>query len=177
VVPLGRELWIERADFMEDPPKKFFRLGPGRSVRLRGGYIITCTGFEKDEQGQVTEVRCEYLPGTIGAPPPEGVKCRTAIHWVSAARAVKAEVRIYERLFKTESPNLAEGAFLNELNPESLVVTEGWLEPSLADVGPGFSCQFERLGYFCSDEKEHVAGEKPVFNRTIALRDSWGKGR
>jgi glutaminyl-tRNA synthetase len=177
LVPLGRELWIERADFMEDPPKKFFRLGPGRSVRLRGGYIVTCTGFEKDEQGEISELRCEYLPGTIGAPPPEGVKCRTAIHWVSAAHAVKAEVRIYDRLFKTENPNLAEGAFLDELNPDSLSVTEAWVEPSLATVEPGFSCQFERLGYFCSDEKDHVTGEKPVFNRTIALRDSWGKRR
>jgi glutaminyl-tRNA synthetase len=176
-VPLGRELWIERADFMEDPPRKFFRLGPGRSVRLRGAYIITCTGFEKNARGELTAVRCECLPGTIGAPPPEGVKCRTAIHWVSAAQAVRAEVRLYDRMFKTENPNLSEGAFLGELNPDSLVVSEAWVEPSLAAEQPGFSCQFERIGYFCADEKDHVPGERAVFNRTIALRDSWGKGR
>jgi glutaminyl-tRNA synthetase len=174
-VPLTRELWIDRDDFMEDPPKKFFRLGPGRSVRLRGGYVITCTGYEKDAGGRVAEIRCELHPGTVGAPPPEGVRCRTAIHWVSAAHALDAEVRLYDRLFSVENPDAAEGGFLEALNPESLSVVRAKIEPSLAGVAPGFRCQFERIGYFCADIEDHRPGERPVFNRTIALKDSWAK--
>lgn len=175
-VSLGKQLWIERDDFMEDPPKKFFRLGPERSVRLRGGYIITCTGFEKNDTGEVTEVFCEFIPGTIGQNPPEGIKCRAAIHWVDVATAVDAEVRLYDRLFTEENPDGAEGGFLSCLNPDSLdVLATAKLEASLADATPESVYQFERVGYFCADSKDHIAGEKPVFNRTVALRDSWTK--
>jgi len=174
-VTLTRELWIERDDFMEEPPKKFFRLGPGCSVRLRGGYVITCTGYEKDESGRVSEIRCELIPGTVGASPPEGIKCRTAIHWVSAEYAVEAELRLYDRLFSVENPDAAEGGFLTALNPDSLKVVRAKIEPSLAGVEPGFRCQFERIGYFCADSGDHRPGHRPVFNRTIALKDSWTK--
>jgi len=174
-VTLTRELWIERDDFMEEPPKKFFRLGPGRSVRLRGGYVITCTGYEKDDSGSVSEIHCELHPGTVGGPPPEGIKCRTAIHWVSAEHAVDAEVRIYDRLFSVENPDAAEGGFLAVLNADSFKKIAAKVEPSLAGVDPGFRCQFERIGYFCADSEDHKPGERPVFNRTIALRDSWAK--
>ncbi len=175
-VSLGKELWIERDDFMEDPPNKFFRLGPGRSARLRGGYIITCTGFNKSDVGDVTEIHCEFIPDTIGQDAPEGVKCRAAIHWVDAATAVDAEVRIYDRLFSEENPDGAEGGFLSCLNTDSLsVISDAKLEASLADVGPGRVYQFERVGYFCTDNVDHITGEKIVFNRTVALRDSWAK--
>jgi len=173
-IALTRELWIERDDFMEDPPKKFFRLGPGRYVRLRGGYIIQCVGYEKDADGRVTEVRCEYLPGTIGAKPPEGVKCKAAIHWVSAEHGREAEVRLYDRLFTAEDPDGAEGGFVSVLNPDSLAVVSARVEPSLAEVEPEWRCQFERIGYFVADRRDHVPGERLVFNRTVALRDSWG---
>ena len=173
-VTLTRELWIERGDFMEDPPRKFFRLGPERYVRLRGGYIVKCTGFEKDADGTVTEVHCEYLPDTIGSSPPEGVKCKAAIHWVSAADGREAEVRLYDRLFSVEDPDGAEDGFSSVLNPDSLKVVSAWVEPALADAGPEWVCQFERVGYFVTDRRDHVAGEKLVFNRTVALRDSWG---
>jgi glutaminyl-tRNA synthetase len=175
-VSLGKEIWIEQDDFMEDPPKKFFRLGPGRSVRLRGGYIITCTGFEKNDSGEVTEVQCEFIPGTIGQDAPEGIKCRAAIHWVDAATAVDAEVRLYDRLFSEENPDAAEGGFLTCLNPDSLTTINGVkLEASLAAAGPDSVYQFERVGYFCTDNVDHVVGEKIVFNRTVALKDSWKK--
>jgi glutaminyl-tRNA synthetase len=174
-VPLTREVWIERDDYMEDPPPKFHRLAPGRSVRLRGGYVITCTGMERGADGRIAEVRCELIPGTIGADPPAGVQCRAAIHWVSAAHAVAAEVRLYDRLFTVEEPDVAEGGFLSVLNPESLRTVTAWVEPAVAGVAPGWRCQFERIGYFCADPIEHRAGQRPVFNRTIALRDSWGK--
>jgi len=173
---LTRELWIERDDFMEDPPRKFFRLGPERYVRLRGGYIVKCVGYDKDERGEVSEVRCEYLPGTIGAKPPEGVRCKAAIHWVSAAHGIDAEVRLYDRLFRVEDPDRAEGGPTAVLNPESLRVVTAKLEPSLADEAPEWVCQFERLGYFVADRRDHRPGERPVFNRVVALRDSWGKG-
>jgi glutaminyl-tRNA synthetase len=173
-VALSRELWIESDDFMEVPEKKYFRLGPGRHVRLRGGYIVKCTGFEKDASGKVTEVRCEYLPGTKGSDAPEGVECRAAIHWVSAEHGVEAEVRLYDRLFTVEDPDSAEGGFMSVMNPDSLKTIRAWVEPSLADVGPEWFCQFERLGYFVADRFDHQPG-KPVFNRSLALRDSWGK--
>lgn len=174
-VALGRELWIERDDFMEDPPRKFFRLGPERYVRLRGGYIIKCVGFEKDSDGNVTEIQAEYLPGTIGEAPPEGVKCKAAIHWVSVAHGCEAEVRIYDRLFTEEEPDAAEGGAVAVLNPESLQTLTAVVEPMLAEVEPEYGCQFERLGYFVADRRDHRAGERPVFNRTVALRDSWAK--
>ncbi|BDS05517.1 glutamine--tRNA ligase [Oceaniferula spumae] len=177
-VSLGKEIWIERDDFMEDPPNKFFRLGPERSVRLRGGYIITCTGFEKNDAGEVTEIHCEFIPDTIGKDAPEGIKCRAAIHWVDSATAVNAEVRLYDRLFSEENPDVAEGGFLSCLNDDSLsVITDAKLEASLTDAQSGDVYQFERVGYFCADEKDHVAGEKLVFNRTVALKDSWAKAK
>ncbi len=171
-VVLTRELWIEREDFMEDPPNKFFRLGPDRYVRLRGGYIVKCTGFEKDAAGNVAEVHCEYLPGTIGSDPPEGVKCKAAIHWVSAKEGREAEVRLYDRLFTVPDPDGAEDGFVSVLNPDSLQTVRAWVEPMLAGAEPESVCQFERVGYFVADRRDHVTGEKLVFNRTVALRDS-----
>jgi glutaminyl-tRNA synthetase len=174
-IALTGEIWIEREDFMEDPPKKFYRLGPGRYVRLRGGPIIQCTGFEKDSDGVVTVIRANVLPGTTGVDAPEGVECRAAIHWVDAAHGADAEIRIYDRLFSVENPDDAEDGFLSVLNPDSLKTITAKIEPSLAEVGPGFRCQFERVGYFVSDGIDHQPGSKPVFNRTVALRDSWAK--
>ena len=176
-VPLGRELWIERDDFMIEAPRKYFRLAPGRAVRLRGGYIVQYAGHLTDpESGEVTEVHCEYLPGTIGQSPPEGVVCKAAIHWVSAAEAEEAEVRLYDRLFDHENPDSAEGGFLSVLNPDSLDIVKGArLEPGLANESPGFVCQFERLGYFCADSRYHEPGTRAVYNRTIGLRDSWAR--
>jgi glutaminyl-tRNA synthetase len=174
-VSAGPEIWIERDDFMEDPPKKFFRLGPGRHVRLRGGHIIHCTSFEKDAEGRVSLIRADILPGTIGQDAPEGVECRAAIHWVDAATAVDAEVRLYDRLFRVENPDEADGGFLSVIHPDSLRVTTAKVEASLATVAPGFGCQFERIGYFVADDRDHTPGTKPVFNRTVALKDSWGK--
>ncbi|MFM2297227.1 MAG: hypothetical protein RL117_934 [Verrucomicrobiota bacterium] len=171
----GREIWIEQSDFLEDPPKKFYRLGPGRYVRLRGGDIIHCLGFEKDASGQVTSLRCELLRGTAGANPPEGVECRAAIHWVDATTGVDAEVRLYDRLFQVEDPDAEEEGFLSALNPESLRVISAKVEPALAAMTAGESCQFERTGYFVADAKDHQVGSKPVFNRTVGLKDSWAK--
>ncbi len=176
-VALSGEVWIERDDFMEDPPKKFYRLGPGRHVRLRGAHIIRCTGFEKDAAGNVTLIRAEVLEGTMGADTPEGVECRAAIHWVDAATGADAEVRLYDRLFTEEDPDDAEGGFLSVLNPDSLKSATAKVEPALAEAGPGFRCQFERIGYFVADAIEHRPGEAPVFNRIVALRDSWKKGK
>ncbi|QJE97378.1 glutamine--tRNA ligase/YqeY domain fusion protein [Luteolibacter luteus] len=174
-VALSRELWIEADDFMEVPEKKYFRLGPGRHVRLRGGYIVKCTGFEKDASGKITEVRCEYLPGTRGADAPEGVECRAAIHWVSAEHGVEAEVRLYDRLFTAEDPDAAEGGFVSVINPDSLKTIRAYVEPAAANAAPEEVYQFERLGYFVADRHDHQPGTKPVFNRTIGLRDSWAK--
>ncbi|MFP6883419.1 MAG: glutamine--tRNA ligase/YqeY domain fusion protein [Roseibacillus sp.] len=176
-LPLGRELWIERDDFMVEAPRKYFRLAPGRAVRLRGGYIVQYVDHVTDpESGELTEVHCEYLPGTIGQSPPEGVVCKAAIHWVSVAEAEDAEVRLYDRLFHHENPAAAEGGFFSVLNPDSLrIVTGAKLEPGLASESAGFVCQFERLGYFCADSRYHEAGGRAVYNRTIGLRDSWAK--
>jgi glutaminyl-tRNA synthetase len=174
-VPISREIWIEREDFMEDPPKKFYRLGPGRHVRLRGGHIIRCTSFEKDGDGNVTLIRAEILPGTVGKDAPEGVECRAAIHWVDGASGVDAEVRLYDRLFTVEDPDGAEGGFTRVLNPDSLKTITAKIEPAAASADAGFTCQFERVGYFVADSKDHQPGIKPVFNRTVALKDSWGK--
>ena len=172
-----REFWIEREDFMIDAPRKFFRLKPGGAVRLRGAYIILHTGHEVDESGEVTEIHCEFIPDTIGKSAPEGIKCRTAIHWVSCEDGVDAEVRQYDRLFTEEIPDSAEGGFLSCLNPESLtVVSSAKVEPSLAEMKPGERCQFERLGYFVADEEDHDP-VKPVYNRIATLRDSWGGGK
>ena len=176
MVSLSKDIWIEHEDFMEDPPNKFFRLGPGRSARLRGGYIITCTGFEKNDSGEVIEIHCEFIPDTIGQDAPEGINCRAAIHWVDAATAATAEVRLYDRLFSEENPDAAEGGFLSCLNPDSLTIIENAkLELSLSEADKGSRYQFERIGYFCADAIDHAPGERIVFNRTVALKDSWKK--
>ncbi len=175
-VPFSNVLYIERDDFMEDPPKKFFRLAPGREVRLRYAYFVTCTGFVKDEAGDVIAIRCTYDPETKGGNAPDGRKVKSTMHWVSAAHAIDAEVRLYDRLFSKENPNSVEEGedFTANLNPNSLEVLEHCkLEPSLASAAPGSRYQFERLGYFCADPG--TAPAKPVFNRTITLRDTWVK--
>jgi len=169
-VPFSRELYVERDDFMEDPPRKFFRLGPGREVRLRYAYFITCKEVIKDAGGEVVELRCTYDPETKGGNAPDGRKVKGTIHWVSAAHAVAAEVRLYENLFNSEEPPGGD-EFLADLNPGSLeILPRVWLEPGLAEVTPGQTVQFERLGYFCRD-----LGASAVFNRTLGLRDSWAK--
>ena len=169
-VPFSRELYVERDDFMEDPPRKFFRLGPGREVRLRYAYFITCQEVIKDAGGEVVELRCTYDPETKGGNAPDGRKVKGTIHWVSAAHAVAAEVRLYENLFNSEEPPGGD-EFLADLNPGSLeILPRVWLEPGLAEVTPGQTVQFERLGYFCRD-----LGASAVFNRTLGLRDSWAK--
>lgn len=174
-VSISNEVWIEREDFMEDPPKKFFRLGPDRHVRLKGGHIIKCIGFEKDAEGNVTLIRAEILPGTVGADSPPGIECRAAIHWVDVGTGIDAEVRIYDRLFSVEDPDSAEAGFVSVLNPDSLKTVTAKVEPALAYADPGYRCQFERVGYFVSDTKDHQPGEKAVYNRTVALKDSWAK--
>ena len=173
MVPFGRRLFIERTDFMEDPPKKFFRLGPGREVRLRYAYFITCQSFEKDDEGNIIRLHCTYDPKTRGGNAPDGRKVKGTIHWVSADHAVDAEVRLYDRLFTQEEPE-SQGDFLDCINPDSLNVVVGKLEPSLAELSVGERVQFERLGYFTPDPKDSTS-EKPVFNRIVGLRDSWAK--
>ena len=174
-VSFSSEIFIEREDFQEIPEKKYFRLAPEKYVRLRGGPIIQCTGFEKNDAGEIILVRVRLLPNTTGKDAPEGVKCKAAIHWVDAATAVDAEVRLYDRLFTVEDPDAAEGGFLSTINPESIQIITAKAEASLANEAPGTSFQFERNGYFITDSKEHIPGEKVVFNRTVALRDSWGR--
>jgi glutaminyl-tRNA synthetase len=176
-VPFSPEIFIEREDFQEIPEKKYFRLAPEKYVRLRGGPIIRCTGFEIDTAGEITLIRAELLPDTTGKDSPEGVVCKAAIHWVDAATAADAEVRLYDRLFTVEDPDAAEEGFLTVINPDSVKTVTAKVEASLAAEAPGYSCQFERMGYFVADSRDHVPGEKAVFNRTVALRDSWGKGR
>ncbi|MDA8405236.1 MAG: glutamine--tRNA ligase/YqeY domain fusion protein [Desulfobacteraceae bacterium] len=173
-LPFSRVLYIERDDFMENPPKKFFRLSPGREVRLRYAYFITCTEVIKNETGEVVELRCSYDPATRGGDAPDGRKVKATLHWVSAAHAIDAQVRLYETLFSVENPAAAED-FKAVLNAGSVQTLTGCkVEPSLADAPPGFSCQFERLGYFCVDIRDCVPG-KPVFNRVVTLKDMWAK--
>ena len=175
VVPLTRELWIEREDFMEVPSKGFFRLVPNGLVRLRYGYVVKCTGFEKDAAGNVTVVHCEYLPDTkSGTPGADAIKVKGNIHWVSVAHAYEAEVRLYDRLFKEAHPGADGRDYLDDINPSSVQVITAQLEPSLKNVKPEDRFQFERHGYFVADRKDSVAG-KPVFNRTVTLRDAWQK--
>ncbi len=175
-VPFSREIYIEKDDFREDPPKKFFRLAPGREVRLRYAYLVTCTDVIKDDKGEVVELRCTYDPATRGGNAPDGRKVKSTIHWVSAAHAAEAEVRLYDRLFSEADPEAAgEGDFKACLNPNSLKrLARCRLEPALAAVEPGAVVQFERLGYFCADIKDSTPGH-PVFNRTATLRDPWAK--
>ena len=172
-LPFGRELYIERGDFMEGPPRKFFRLAPGREVRLRYAYFITCRKAVKDAAGEVVELRCTYDPETRGGNAPDGRKVKGTIHWVSAAHAIEAEVRLYDYLFTRPDPG-AEGDFTADINPESLtVLSDCRLEPALAGAAPGQAVQFEREGYFCLDSE--AAPGRPVFNRTLGLRDTWAK--
>ena len=175
VVPLTKELWIEREDFEENPPKGFFRLMPDGLVRLRYGYVVKCTSFEKDAAGKVTTVHCTYLPDTkSGTPGADAIKVKGNIHWVSAAHAYVAEVRLYDRLFKEAHPGAGDTDYIKDLNPNSVKTITAQLEPSLKDAKPEDRFQFERHGYFVADRKDSVAG-KPVFNRTVTLRDAWQK--
>jgi glutaminyl-tRNA synthetase len=172
-VPFSRELWIERDDFMEDPPRKFFRLAPGREVRLRYAYFITCDEVVKDEAGEIVELRCSYDPETRGGDAPDGRRPKATLHWVSARHAVPAEVRLYERLFTRPDPG-AEGDLLDDLDPDSETIIDGvWIEPAAAETPVGETVQFERLGYFCADPDSEPG--RPVFNRTVTLKDAWAR--
>lgn len=173
-LPFSRELYIEREDFMEDPPRKFFRLAVGNMVRLKSAYIVKCESFEKDEAGNVTTVFCTYIPESRSSEDTSGLKVKGTIHWVSAAHAKRAEVRLYDRLFLSEDPLAEEGDFLELVNPDSLqVIPDALIEPSLKEAKPGERFQFMRKGYFCADP-DSTEG-KPVFNRTVTLRDTWAK--
>jgi glutaminyl-tRNA synthetase len=174
-IPFSKTLYIEEDDFREDPPKQFYRLAPGREVRLRYAYLITCKDVIKDSSGRIVELRCTYDPATRGGTTPDGRKVKSTIHWVSAAHALSAEVRVYDNLFLKENPNEVEEGhdFTDNLNPDSLqVMRDCKIEPSLKDAEPGTKYQFERLGYYCVDRD---SGETLVFNRTIGLRDTWAK--
>jgi glutaminyl-tRNA synthetase len=176
-VPFSRELYIEQDDFMEDPPRKFFRLGPGREVRLRYGYFIKCESVVKNDAGNITELRCTYDPETRGGSAPDGRKVKATLHWVSASHAINAEVRLYDHLFTEWDPTDAPKGldWKDSMNPEALVTTsEAKLEPSLADAVPGTKYQFERLGYFVVDSEDSTP-EHLVFNRTVTLRDTWAR--
>ncbi len=174
-VPFSRELWIEREDFMETPSKGYFRLFPGNSVRLRYGYVVTCTGCDKDANGTITTVHCEYLPDTkSGTPGADSVKVKGNIHWVSATHAYACEVRLYDRLFTTAQPGGESGDFLLDLNADSVRMIHAQLEPALKDAAPEDRFQFERHGYFVADRVDSKPGA-PVFNRTVTLKDSWVK--
>ena len=170
-VPFSREIYLDRDDFMEVPPKKYYRLSPGQEVRLRYSYLIRCEEVVKDENGEIVELRCTYDPQSGGGSSSDGRRVKGVIHWVSARHAVEAEVRLFETLFSVEDPN--DDNFLDYLNPTSLVKTTGYLEPSLAEAPVGKTFQFERVGYFCPDTDS--TPEKLVFNRTVTLKDSWAK--
>jgi glutaminyl-tRNA synthetase len=177
LVPFSRELYIEQEDFRESPPPKYHRLSPGKEVRLRAAYIVKCEKVIKDKRGTVTELHCTYDPETKSGGPAANRKVKGTIHWVSARRAVDAEVRLYDRLFVKEDPNQVEGeeTFLANLNPSSLQVLTGCkAEPMLGTAAPGSRFQFERLGYFCTDIKDSKPGA-PVFNRIVTLKDTWAK--
>ena len=175
-VPFSGQLYIEQEDFMEKPPKKFFRLSPGREVRLRYAYFITCIDVVKDKKGKVVELHCTYDPATRGGDSPDGRKVKSTLHWVSTPHSLQAEVRLYEHLFTKENPDdVPEGSdFKSSLNPNSIeVLTDCRVEPSLKDAKPLSRYQFERLGYFCLDPDS--SGKKLIFNRTASLRDPWAK--
>ena len=173
-IPFSRELYIEREDFMEDPPKKFFRLGPGKLVRLKSAFIIECTGFEKDAEGNISVIRCRYFPESKSGHDTSGLSPKGVIHWVSAAHAVNAEVRLYDRLFKVEDPSGEDGDFKDYINPHSLeIMRTAKVEPSLGDAKPGMYFQFLRKGYFVPDPDSQPGA--PVFNRTVGLKDSFVK--
>ncbi|MBC7887847.1 MAG: glutamine--tRNA ligase/YqeY domain fusion protein [Ferruginibacter sp.] len=174
MVPFSKELWIEREDFMEEPAKKWFRLAPGAVVRLKSAFIVKCESFIKDTKGNVTEIHGTYYPESKSGDDTTGFKVKGTIHWVSAAHALQAEVRLYDRLFKVENPSQEEGDFKDYINPDSLqVIPNAYVEPSLKDVGVSTNYQFIRLGYFCVDKE--TTPEKLVFNRTVSLKDAWAK--
>lgn len=173
-IPFGRELWIESEDFMEVPEKKYFRLAPGKMVRLKSAYIVECTGFEKDASGKITEVRARYIPESRSGQDTSGLQVKGVIHWVHAPSAVPCEVRMYDRLFRVEDPSSEEGDFKDYINPESLTMVKGAMaEPALQNAKPGEHFQFMRKGYFVPDPESKPGA--PVFNRTVTLKDSWGK--
>ena len=173
-VAFSRELYIERTDFMEDPPKKFFRLAPGREVRLRYAYYITCHDVIKDENGHIQELHCTYDPETRGGSSPDGRKVKSTLHWVSARHALDAQIRLYDYLLTVENPDTQDGKdFLEYINADSLQVLQSKVEPGLEDKEPGFICQFERQGYFVMDPDS--TPDQKVFNRSVGLRDTWAK--
>ena len=173
-IPFSRELYIEQDDFMEDAPKKFYRLGPGKTVRLKNGYIITCEDFVKDENGKVTEIHCKYYPDSRSGSDNSGIKAKGVLHWVSIAHAVEVEVRNYNHLFIVDQPLAEEGKdFLELINPESLVVKTAFVEPSLQSAKAGERFQFMRKGYYCLD-RDSTDG-KLVFNKTVGMKSSWKK--
>ena len=172
-MPFSKEIWIERDDFMEDPPKKFFRLAPGREVRLRYAFFITCTDIIKDTSGEIVEVRCTYDPETRGGNAPDGRKVKGTIHWVSSEHAQDAEIRLYNPLYVCPHPG-SENDFIDDINPNSIEILNNCkLEPSISELNNNVAIQFERMGYFCKDETSKP--NKLIFNRTISLRDTWQK--
>ncbi|MBN8670075.1 MAG: glutamine--tRNA ligase, partial [Chitinophagales bacterium] len=173
-MPFSREVWIEREDFMEEPPKKFFRLGPGLMVRLKGAYIVKCEGFKKDDAGNVTEIHCTYIPESKSGSDTSGIHVKGTIHWVNVATAKTAEVRLYDRLFKVEDPSNEEGDFKDYINENSLeILPSVYIEPALANAKEGEHFQFLRKGYFCVDKES--TPDKLIFNRTVGLKDTWAK--
>ena len=172
-IPFSREILIEKEDFMENPTKKYFRLAPGKMVRLKGAYIIQCDDFVKDENGEITEVRCSFIENSKSGQDTTGINVKGTLHWVSAAHAIPVEIRLYDRLFSVEDVSSEERDFKEYLNPESLEVITGYAEPELLDSKAGDSFQFLRKGYFAADADS--TAEKPVFNRTVTLRDNWAK--
>ena len=174
LLPFSKELWIEREDFMEEPAKKWFRLAPGAMVRLKSAYIVHCESFTKDADGRVAEIHCSYIPGSKSGGDNSGISVKGTIHWVSATHAATAEIRLYDRLFKVEDPSSEEGDFKDYINPGSLqVISNAYIEPSLKNATAGDRYQFIRKGYFCLDKDS--TPEKPVFNRTVTLKDAWAK--
>lgn len=172
-LPFGRELWIEKEDFMEEPAKKWFRLAPGAMVRLKSAYIVRCDGFEKNAAGEITQINATYFPESKSGSDTSGLQTKGVIHWVSAAHAAQAEVRLYDRLFKVENPSSEEGDFKDYINPQSLQIVQAYIEPSLVNADPEKRYQFLRKGYFCVDIDS--TPEKLVFNRTVTLKDAWAK--
>lgn len=172
MLPFGKEIWIERADFMEDPPKKYFRLGPGLQVRLKSAYIVECHAFEKDENGNITEIHCRYFPESKSGHDTSGIKVKGTIHWVSCAHAKEAEIRLYDRLFTVENPAASDAELQDILNPESLqIVPNAMIEPALLDASANDKFQFLRQGYFCLDK--YSTPDHLIFNRTTSLKDGW----
>jgi glutaminyl-tRNA synthetase len=173
-IPFGRELWIERDDFMTSPPPKYFRLGPGLKVRLKHAYIIECTDYKTDENGQVTEVHCIYFPESKSGEDKSGIKVKGTMHWLSSAHAQSAEVRLYDRLFNVENPASEEGDFKDFISEDSLkIISTAYIEPALKEASMQDRFQFIRLGYFCLDKNSKT--DHLIFNRTVGLKDSWAK--